>query len=380
VKRRAANEPPPLHSFGLQSGGTEPFGFRLAPVQTRYGKDGLTVRYFLGVDAGATKTYAIVGDETGRILALGKGGPGNHQSREGLTGAMASYAAAVDGALGAAGVTAADVAHGALCLAGADYPSDYVLLTEGISARWPALRFSVHNDSFAGLRAGTDRRWGVVSICGTGTNQVGIGKDGRELQVGGMGSIYGDFGGAADVGREAIRVSFLADEQRGPATSLVGIVLEHLGFGSMAELSYALYKGTYDRALVPRLAPKVFAAANLGDEAAQEILVRMGTALGNSVGGVICQLDLAQDDVQVVMAGSTWKGESPLMIDAFRLAVHRVAPRAKLVRPRYEPVVGAWLLAMEQVGVEVSGAVYAALEQTMPLELGIQERTADERG
>lgn len=331
------------------------------------------MRYFLGVDAGATKTYAIVGDETGRILALGKGGPGNHQTREGLAGAMASFEAAVGDALAGAGITAADVAHGAFCLAGADYPSDYALLTGGISGRWPELRFSVHNDSFAGLRAGTNRRWGVVSICGTGTNQVGIGKDGRELQVGGMGGIYGDFGGAADVGREAIRVSFLSDEKRGPVTSLVPVVLAHLGFGSMPELSYALYKGTYDRAAVPRLAPKVFAAANQGDEVAQDILIRMGTALGNSVGGVIRQLDLAGDDVEVVMAGSTWKGESPLMIDAFRLAVHRVAPKARLVRQRYEPVVGAWLLAVEQLGLEVTPAVYTTLEQTMPAALAVNK-------
>lgn len=184
-----------------------------------------------------------------------------------------------------------------------------------------------------------------------------------------MGGLWGDFGGAADLGREAIRVSFLADERRGPATCLVEIVLEHMGFATMAELSYAIYKGTYDRFRVPKLAPKVFAAANAGDQVAQDILIRMGTALGNSAGGVIRQLGLTADDVEVVMAGSTWKGESPLMIDAFRMAVHRVAPRAKLVRPRYEPVVGAFLLALEKHGLTVEKAVYGALEATMPRDL-----------
>jgi N-acetylglucosamine kinase-like BadF-type ATPase len=32
----------------------------------------------LGVDAGATKTFALVADEGGHILGFGQGGSGNH--------------------------------------------------------------------------------------------------------------------------------------------------------------------------------------------------------------------------------------------------------------------------------------------------------------
>ncbi|HWI65006.1 MAG TPA: BadF/BadG/BcrA/BcrD ATPase family protein, partial [Symbiobacteriaceae bacterium] len=246
------------------------------------------MRYFLGVDGGNSKTYALLGDETGRLVALGKGGPSNHQGRYGLSGALAAIAEAVDGALASA--PAATIAHASFCLAGADYPSDYALLSSAIAERWPGLRHSVHNDSFAGLRAGTSRSWGVVSVCGTGTNQAGIGKDGRELQVGGMGYLWGDFGGGGDLGREAVRAAFLADELRGPATSLLPVVLEHFGYATTAELSYAIYTRQWDGGNVHRLAPKVFAEARKGDQVAQEILVRMGTLLGQSVCGVIRQL------------------------------------------------------------------------------------------
>lgn len=334
------------------------------------------MRYFLGVDGGNSKTFALVGDETGRLLALGRGPASNHQSREGLKGAMASIGAAMDEALAAAGIAACDVAHASFCLAGADYPSDYELLSGAIAERWPDLRFSIHNDSFAGLRAGTSRGWGVVSISGTGTNQAGIGKDGRELQVGGMGYIWGDFGGGGDLGREAVRAAFMSGELRGPKTSLEPIVLAHFGCASLPDLSYAIYTRQADMARVYKLAPAVFAEARKGDQVAQEILVRMGTLLGQSVGGVIRQLDLAADEVEVVMAGSTWKGETPIMVDAFRLAVHKVAPAAKLVRPRFEPVVGAWLLALEKAGLTVAPAVYRLVEATMPADLPIYTEEA----
>ena len=337
------------------------------------------MRHVLGVDAGATKTYALLADETGRVLSLGRGGPANHQvSTLGLAGAMRSIADAVESACGQASIPPQSLTHAAFCLAGADFPGDFALLEGGIREAWPALSFTVHNDSFAGLRAGSSRNWGVVSICGTGTNQVGISKDGHSLQVGGMGYIHGDFGGAADLGREAVRAVFMAVEQRGPVTSLVQPVLDHMSFATTQELSEALYLGKVERGLIPRLSPLVFAHASKGDQVAQEILIRMGTLLGQSAGAVIRQLELDQDDVEVVMAGSTWKGECPLMIDAFRLAVHRVAPRARLVRPRYEPVVGAWLLGVEHQGIQATPSLYAMLEATLPDELPVMAESKED--
>lgn len=33
--------------------------------------------FFLGIDAGATKTHALVADDSGHVLGLGQAGPGN---------------------------------------------------------------------------------------------------------------------------------------------------------------------------------------------------------------------------------------------------------------------------------------------------------------
>lgn len=326
--------------------------------------------YFLGIDGGNSKTLVMLADETGRFISVGRGGNCNHQAAGGVTRAMGCIVEAVEEACRAGGISIAEVTHACFCLAGADLPSDYVLLEKAISERWPNLPYVLRNDAFAGLRAGAPKGWGVVSIAGSGTNQAGIGLDGRALQIGGLGGLWGDYGGGADLGRSAVTAVITAWDRRGPATRLTGPVLDALGVHSVAELNEGLYHRTVSMQFY-KLAPLVFAAADEGDSPAQEILIEMGRRMGESVCGVIRQLELEREPVDVVLAGSTWKGSNPLMIDAFRLAVHRVAPRANLVRPRYEPVVGAWCLALEATGARVTEPIYQRLEATLPPELPI---------
>jgi N-acetylglucosamine kinase-like BadF-type ATPase len=329
------------------------------------------MRYFLGVDGGNSKTLALIGDETGRVMGLGRGGNCNHQAPGGIDRAMGAIAEAVEAACREAGIAIDQLAHACFCLAGADLPGDHQLLEGAIAARWPGLAFTVRNDGFAGLRAGATKGWGVVAIAGSGTVTCGIGKDGRAIQVGGLGGLWGDFGGGADLGREAVKAVFLADERRGPQTSLTEPVLHAMGVTTVNELRAGLYHKTVPLSGIYKLAPLVFAAADLGDPVAQEILIEMGTRLGRSVCGAIRQLGLQAEAVDVVMAGSTWKGSNPLMRDAFQLAVHRVAPRAVFVRPRYEPVVGAWCLALEAVGIQIGSEIYRRLEASLPAELPV---------
>lgn len=38
------------------------------------------MKYFLGIDVGASKTHALIVDETGRAIGFGKAWGGNHQT------------------------------------------------------------------------------------------------------------------------------------------------------------------------------------------------------------------------------------------------------------------------------------------------------------
>ena len=80
--------------------------------------------FILGVDGGATKTLAVVGDDTGRILGAGLGGPTNYQII-GIEPAMSNLNSAVRGALSYAGISMDKVDCAVFGLAGADFPVDF---------------------------------------------------------------------------------------------------------------------------------------------------------------------------------------------------------------------------------------------------------------
>jgi hypothetical protein len=71
-------------------------------------------------------------------------------------------------------------------------------------------------------------------------------------------------------------------------------------------------------------------------------------------------------DVEVGLAGGVFKGRGHLLIDTIQQAIQPVALRARIRRTRYEPVVGAALLALESSGVPADEALYRTLDGSLP--------------
>ncbi|MBC7092315.1 MAG: hypothetical protein H5T50_10500 [Nitrososphaeria archaeon] len=170
--------------------------------------------FVLGVDAGATKTFALVADEKGCVLGFGRGGSGNHET-VGLESALTEIGRACKAALTQAGVSP-PVEVAVFGLAGADLPMDFEFLTTNIEKLGFAKKTRVENDAMIALRAGLTRNWGVAVVCGTGFNACGIGPDGRKVRFPGLGWISGDWGGGVDIAREVVRVVCRAWDGRPP--------------------------------------------------------------------------------------------------------------------------------------------------------------------
>jgi len=328
----------------------------------------------LGVDAGGTKTFALVANESGRILGFGQGGPGNHQVA-GLEPALAEIRQSSDEALCQSGASA-PVDLGFFGLAGADLPVDFALLTPAIEAMDLARQVRIQNDTMVALRAGLKRSWGVAVVSGTGFNAGGIAPDGREIQLPGLGALSGDWGGGADIAQELIRLVCRAWDGRGQPTTLTELVLAALSVPSVDELISQLYHGQldqgpgrFDQRRLLNLVPLVFDAADDGDPVAQNLVMQVGNEVGVTASAIIRRLGLETTKVEVVLAGSVFKGKGALLIDTVTSAVHGTAPRATIVLPTFEPVVGAVLLALERLGAEVDEAVYDNLRGTLPEEL-----------
>lgn len=327
------------------------------------------MQYVIGIDAGASKTFCLASRIDGKITGFGRSGPGSFEMI-GIDEAKASILSSIEEALDHSEAGKEDVEFGCFALAGADfYPEDWDMLTKALEELGVARRFVIKNDSIAGLRTGTTRPYGVCIVMGSGFNGAGIGKDGREVRYFAEGYIWGDQGGGGAISRDALFHAMRAYDGRGKPTALMQIALDHWGARDMGQLARILYYERQSWKKIPGLCPKVFEAAYAGDEVASGIIRKYGEEAGVSANALIRRLGLQDDEFEVVLAGSVFKGQGPLMIDTAREVIRPVAPKAKVITPRCEPVVGALMLALEGMGIPITGGVLTRLDATVPSEL-----------
>lgn len=302
---------------------------------------------YVGVDAGGTKSHAVVATAAGDVIGFAEAGPGNHESI-GYDGVRASLETAVFGALQSAGVTKADVRGSGYGLGGYDWPSDIEPTHAVVRSLGLGGPFACANDATIALIAGAVDGWGVAIIGGTGCNARGRDLHGREGRVTGEGGQMGEYGGAGELVGRALQMVSLAWSSRGPETRLTEFFVEHFGAPGVTELLEGICRGRYK----PRasLAPHVFRIAAEGDAVAVEAIAWAGRELASLANGVIHQLSFEALSFDVVLAGSLFNG-GPLLTDPLREAIHAVAPGARLVRLAAPPVVGGVLLGMEQGGL-----------------------------
>lgn len=324
--------------------------------------------YVLGIDGGGSKTFALVADEYGQLCGFGRAGPSNHQG-VGLDGAMSAVQHAAQTALEGAGITSSEVAKVVCGLGGADLSEDFIMLHHALEGLNLGRHIELHNDALVALRAGISQSWGVVLICGTGFNAAGRAPSGQEFRFPALGWISGDWGGAGTLAIEMVRLVMRADDGRGTPTHLTRLLLDALAYPSPHDLMRALYHQQIDLTDLRTTVPLLFQAAEQGDPPAQSLLIALGEELGLSAVTVIKRLAMEVLPVEVVLGGSVFKGQGLLLTDTISRVIHQTAPLATLVRPSFEPVVGAVLLGLEAVGVEVGRSVYQKLRDTMPYTL-----------
>src|SRR5439155_787031 len=153
----------------------------------------------LAVDGGGSKIDAVLIRREGTLLGAARiatgaapdGGPGEDEHMRPIL--EATRAAAGVAGRDPAAAPLADL--GVFCLSGADLPVDDRRIVRWLRRHGLATEDVVRNDSFAVLRAGTERSWGVGVVCGFGTNCSGVAPDGRVTRFPAIGPVSGDFVG-----------------------------------------------------------------------------------------------------------------------------------------------------------------------------------------
>jgi N-acetylglucosamine kinase-like BadF-type ATPase len=319
----------------------------------------------VAVDGGASKTHLALVGQDGELLSLVRG-PQSSPANLGLPKALD----VLDGLRADAGGGAlAEVAQ--LNMSGVDFPSDERELREAIEARGWAERTHVDNDTFAVLRAGTERGWGVAVVCGSGINCVGVSSDGRHARFPALGTISGDWGGGSDVGYAALFAAARSEDGRGPRTSLEQAVPAHFGLQTPLDVAEAIHRGVIASRRLLELPPVVFAEAQ-HDAVAAEIVGRVASEIVAMARVALERLELTGGSAEVLLGGGLLQsGDGPLGA-AVEAELRRVVPEVSVATTSSPPIVGAALLGLDAIGApaEAQRRIRRELEAAVEAERG----------
>jgi N-acetylglucosamine kinase-like BadF-type ATPase len=300
----------------------------------------------LAVDGGNSKADLALVAADGTLLAALRAPSISHQA-VGLEAGMRTLVESAERLLD--GQTAKPIAEaGVFALAGADFSEDVRLLQRAIEATALTRSTEVLNDTFGALRAGTERPWGVVLICGQGINAAAIAPNGRRARFDGVGEFSGDWGGAGTLGHEALAAAVRSADGRGRATSLERLVPAHFGVATAAALSKALYLERIPGYRLAELAPLVFWAAGQGDDVARSILDRLADELALMAGALMRRLRMTRLDPEVVLAGGVFRTRDEPFFARLEHGIRSTAAAARPIRLEAPPVLGAALLGLDE--------------------------------
>ena len=322
-----------------------------------------TMKYVLGVDGGNTKTLALVAREDGVITGTGRAGCGDIYGAASPAAAIAEIEAAVVAALTEARIAPVKISAGAFSLAGADWPEDFRLLEDAVRARGYGQRIVIVNDAMGALRAGSPDGTGVVVACGTGAAVGARHPDGRIWHS----SFWQEAQGADELSSRALRAVYRAELGIDPPTLLTERILEVMGARSVEEILHRLTGRDIPRPANRRqLVRPLFDVADAGDVAARQIVISHGKALGDYAIAAARKVGLLDQPFTLVLTGGVLRHSSPVLREALVERVREAVPNVQAIQSRFEPALGAVLLALDLLKIDTDAALLKQLEKTRP--------------
>lgn len=266
--------------------------------------------FYLGVDAGGTKTHAAVMSATGQIIGVGVAGTGNWE-RVGLTAAVRELFQAIDEALADAAISRSEIKFATFALAGIDWPNDQDMMAKAISENGLGCTPKVLNDAYAVLFAGSPTGFGVASIAGTGGKTVA--SDGHTTKET-LGMHLGEGGGAGQIVSTALDLMAQMHHGQRPKTAMFDRVIKELNQKDASSLFQAVARENLG--IDEAHAPLFFELAQSGDENAIEVVASTARQHAYDVLGLVSEMDF-EGVIPLIRAGGLHTAENSIFDDAF---------------------------------------------------------------
>ncbi|GAA4869630.1 hypothetical protein GCM10023310_56700 [Paenibacillus vulneris] len=315
-------------------------------------------RRYIGIDGGGTKTACIIGDGTGRILAICYGESSSIKSRpwdevkrvlkELIEQAMELSRSPMD-----------QLAGVFLGLAGADRPEERKRLYAFMRELLPEhATITVHNDAITALAAGTWGEGGIVLISGTGSIAYGyLPESDTYVRVGGWGYLLGDEGSGYDIGRQALVAVMKEHDGRGVKTRLTEQLLAYWSLSDPNQIISYVYSQANPRTVIADAAKWTLMTAEQGDEVAEKIVQEAAAELAELIITAKRRLTELRPDADVsrlpvVLSGGLFANEGFVR----RLSAHEAvaASGLSLRRLGIPPAAGCYILALKQAGIQIT--------------------------
>lgn len=314
--------------------------------------------YFLGLDGGNTKTHIVLYNADTGLIDLYTGGGSNYEAMPGGYGELTQVLTQMLGDfLGRHGITAADIGRAAFGMAGVDTAKQHEEIS-GILASLGFADFDLDNDCILGIKAATSHGYGIACVCGTGFSVLGIDKNGRQIQIGGMGTITGDKGGGGYVTEMGTSYVYGQLFKGYPPSVMTEMFMKTFDIAHKNDFMEAIYENYINgdrNAFSLAVCKLVFKAAGMGDGPAEDILAASAHCYGESVLGAIGELDFESVAVEIVLIGSLpQKNPDSTLVTAFEAYLKEHYQKPFVLKVLDAPsVLGALVWAIDRDGVGI---------------------------
>jgi N-acetylglucosamine kinase-like BadF-type ATPase len=320
------------------------------------------MKVVLAIDGGGSRTRCLAIDPNGRVLGHAESGPSNHLLIN-VDIVRRSITEAIGEALSSSGLNNDAVACVSAGLAGVDFDGADAPQMESLLNDLGFDNLAINGDMVIAHAGALQSRPGVVALAGTGSVTLGIGSDGERVKIGGWGPIYGDEGSAYRIGQMALRAAARAYDGRGTATGLTDALLSALGLTNFRETVTRVYVQRMEPREIAALARVAYEVAEAGDEVARYLFTTAADELAHSVEAAAQQLRMDANELFVSYQGSVLES-CRLLHERFVEQLKRSLPRAMVMVPEFEPVIGAYLLGCNALGWPFDEGVRDELKRT----------------
>jgi len=293
--------------------------------------------FFLGFDAGGTKTTCALGDDS-HLLVRAVGGSikplrvSFELARENMRSLLEEVAAR-------SGVNLRTVSASCIGTAGVRLPQTQQWMRDILSPQAGG-KITVVGDEEIALDGVFPGQAGVLIIAGTGSNTLGRTSKGQLIHVGGWGPVLRDEASGYWIGLQALRAAFRALDYQQP-TIILDRVIEFWSAPSLEEVvNIANATPAPD---FSKLAPVVLACAEQGDAVAQHVLEEGGRLLGEDAVQAYQRVRAIEPGARppgIAFTGSIFEKIAPVC-ESVIATIRRALPQAEIVPGVSDAIEGA---------------------------------------